>query len=303
MGFHVTLEGPYAVISEGGKVLRRSNVEEYRNRVWESRTYGDYLESVDALSDSQAHLKRSLIKAIIQQQLQKDSRLAALDAEQATHEEIVKLCEAEELEDSHCVICHLYWNTTVEEVDNEFNQINAQWQTSHKCELLVGQLRMLATRSQVTNVVALGIGSLHGGRERGVPKRPALQLAAVLTILNTLGDPSYSALDKRHLHSLGLEAVDDPDAFSRIDGGSLVIHIGTYFKMAWWITRGIWPAAMVANDWGWGNPRPSTVSNYPESLVQQVHSMYQNYDHETFVDGSDDSADSKDDVNLYWRKS
>jgi hypothetical protein len=39
-------------------------------------------------------------------------------------------------------------------------------------------------------------------------------------------DPLFSKLDVQFLNSLDFQVVNDPDVFSAIDAGSLVMHIG-----------------------------------------------------------------------------
>jgi hypothetical protein len=95
---------------------------------------------------------------------------------------------------------------------------------------------------------------------------------------------------------LGLEPVDDPDAFSRIDAGSLVFHISTYLFIAWWICDGDWPIAMICSDWG--NSGPYLRQSHPSYCAPAVHAMFQEYDHIPFID---DTTDDWKGVNIYWR--
>jgi hypothetical protein len=62
-------------------------------------------------------------------------------------------------------------------------------------------------------------------------------------------DPGYSTLEQKYLESLGLEVVLDPDIFSKIQTDSLVYSIGTHPSVAWWVSDGIWPRAMITGDW------------------------------------------------------
>jgi hypothetical protein len=112
-------------------------------------------------------------------------------------------------------------------------------------------------------------------------------------------DPAYSELEKTFLRSLGITVVDDPDAFSSINSGSLVFHIATHFDLAWWISTGSWPVAMICNDWG--NPRPELCAHMPPFCCQRVHSMFQHY-HQTPFLGIDRRFSDWERVNLYCRR-
>jgi hypothetical protein len=116
----------------------------------------------------------------------------------------------------------------------------------------------------------------------------------------TIQDPAYSTLDHEYLLSLGLHPVDDPDAFSRIDTNSLVLHIGTYLSLAWWICDGVWPTAMVCN--GWSDIDPDDAASYPEYCATGVCAMFWEYDHVPFIGVGDWASSERYGVNLYWRK-
>jgi hypothetical protein len=60
----------------------------------------------------------------------------------------------------------------------------------------------------------------------------------------------YSDADKEFLTTLGLRVVDDPDAFTSIDSGSLVVYMGTPCTVPRFVALGTRPAAMFCNDWG-----------------------------------------------------
>lgn len=79
-----------------------------------------------------------------------------------------------------------YRNKTLDELDEEFQSVRWQWNRSEECKALKLQIKQLATRLPITNVVALGIGSLHETYEHGIPVRTGQQLMAVLTIRDVL---------------------------------------------------------------------------------------------------------------------
>ena len=239
---------------------------------------------------------------------------------------------------------HSYRKKTLNELDEGFRAIRGPWNKSDECKALVTQIRRLAaTRKQqplFQNIVALGIGSFHLSHQKEIPRRSGFQLAAILTIRDTMSgklksqvhilhpvyrpilitlleesdkpmtctvqDPAYSELEKDYLRSLDLEVVDDPDAYSRIDATSLVFHLGGYFDFAWWIAEGVWPAVMITSDWG--NPRPALVRHNPAYFVTFVHYMFRHYDCEPLAGDCDGDGSADGDViregstNIYRRK-
>jgi len=48
-------------------------------------------------------------------------------------------------------------------------------------------------------------------------------------------DPWFSKLDVQFLTSLDFQIVNNPDAFSAIDAGSLVMHIGSEAYISRWM--------------------------------------------------------------------
>jgi hypothetical protein len=79
-----------------------------------------------------------------------------------------------------------YRKVTFPQLVQEFGAVKATWDNSPECKALIAQLENLkgAVRSKITNIVALGIGSLHdtSPKDSTSGRRSRLQLAAVLTI-------------------------------------------------------------------------------------------------------------------------
>jgi hypothetical protein len=62
-------------------------------------------------------------------------------------------------------------------------------------------------------------------------------------------DPGFSEIDKQILSSLGMEVVDDPDAFAHINANTMVVHVRGYHCLTRYVCEGTWPAAMITDVW------------------------------------------------------
>lgn len=83
-----------------------------------------------------------------------------------------------------------YWKKTLNELDDEFRAIRGLWNESNDCKALVAQMKRLAATKEekllLKNIVALGVGSFHLTTQKGIPQHTGFQLAAILTIRDTL---------------------------------------------------------------------------------------------------------------------
>lgn len=111
-------------------------------------------------------------------------------------------------------------------------------------------------------------------------------------------DPAYSTVEKEYLRSLGFQCVDDPDAFSCIDEGSLLFSVGTYWHMLKRVSTGPWPAALVCNDGMCNNTNDNHVS---QGNRNSVKNMIKGCDDEHFPYRCYANPWTKG-VMLYWRK-
>jgi hypothetical protein len=93
-----------------------------------------------------------------------------------------------------------YTKATLTQLHEEFSGAQDEWNKSQECEVLIGQMEKLkvAASLTVTNIVALGIGSLHNKAPKERKDRSSLQLAALLTIGNHLGGMPQSAFQQEH---------------------------------------------------------------------------------------------------------
>jgi len=88
----------------------------------------------------------------------------------------------------------LFYKMTLADMDEDFGVRRKKWEASNACEELKGMLRLNMNSeiaAKVTNVVALGIGSLHDVKHEGGRERTRMQLAAVMTIRDVLGGDTH----------------------------------------------------------------------------------------------------------------
>lgn len=86
-----------------------------------------------------------------------------------------------------------YRKVTTTQLAEDFNAAQAMWDSSPESQALIAQLKSLKeAKSKVTNIVALGIGSLHDMRpnDPASVRRSRVQLAVVLTISSYLNGGS-----------------------------------------------------------------------------------------------------------------
>jgi hypothetical protein len=104
---------------------------------------------------------------------------------------------------SYCVSWRGYWTRTVKELDDEFKSIQMEWRNSGEYKVLLAQMGELtkATKAPITNIIALGTGSLHDswGQDKkmgqdGMRRRTGIQLAAVLALREILGGKSQARM-------------------------------------------------------------------------------------------------------------
>jgi hypothetical protein len=97
---------------------------------------------------------------------------------------------------------------------------------------------------------------------------------------------------------MGFQCVDDPDAFSCIDEGSLLFSVGTYWHMLKRVSTGPWPAALVCN----GGTCSNTNDNHvPQGSLNSVKNMIKGCDEEHFPYRWHANSWTNG-VMLYWRK-
>ncbi|KAG4432718.1 hypothetical protein IFR05_011796 [Cadophora sp. M221] len=193
-----------------------------------------------------------------------------------------------------------YHNTTIEELNWKFEILRLIFETTHLgfkgWESGLMALKK-SSKFSITNIVALGLGSHHPAYQ-GVPRneidstmpyRTGYILAVVMMIREVFGEENqplpcviqdicYSGVDKYFLKTLDFTVVDDPDALGLINANTLVFHIGTYVRVAWWICAGTWPAAIITEKY-WANPTGSLLgSSLPSYVVPGLKEMYTHYE-------------------------
>ena len=115
-------------------------------------------------------------------------------------------------------------------------------------------------------------------------------------------DPWFSKFDVQFLASLDFEIVNDPDAFSTIDAGSLVMHIGSMPYISRWMCDGTWPAAMFCSDWS--ESYVQHEEDYPRNWLKRVPAMFSHYRKEPCIEDKNliNRGPDWDDVFLFQRK-
>ncbi|KAL1958700.1 hypothetical protein VTO42DRAFT_4043 [Malbranchea cinnamomea] len=125
---------------------------------------------------------------------------------------------------------------TFQKLKDTYEWHKSRWQTSETWESVKKVLEVEVGKStkELHNCVCIGLGSLSGLLRGGLVDRRSIslfQLAALTSILEyisqpeipvTIGkcyaqDPVFNFLDKEFLDSIGIEVLEDPDAFALVD--------------------------------------------------------------------------------------
>jgi hypothetical protein len=111
---------------------------------------------------------------------------------------------------SYGISWHGYWKRTLQQLDEQFRSVQMNWKKREEYHWLIAQFKHLKATNKlpVTNVIALGIGSLHDSPHKEW-RRHGEQLAAVLTIRETLGGKLEGTFnDRKKLYSADYETSD-----------------------------------------------------------------------------------------------
>jgi hypothetical protein len=169
-----------------------------------------------------------------------------------------------------------YVRRTLEEMKKDGEYYQKQWESNEAHGVLKEKLGEAEGGRKVGNVVVLGLGSLQSARREG-RRASYTQLAALRTIISVLGvfhspfvieflsnpaqgngqplpcvlqDPQFTDLDKEFFFSLGWKILEDPEAFGKITGESLVYAIHCYADVYRKVGEGPRPAVLVGTDVG-----------------------------------------------------
>ncbi|KAI9745355.1 MAG: hypothetical protein M1835_002618 [Candelina submexicana] len=116
---------------------------------------------------------------------------------------------------------------TLQKLQQQYEDHRAEWETSQcrsRLESLLDPGTGGVERPSICNAVCLGLGSMLDPDHR---KTSFLQLAAFKTMSSALGlisstsqmyaqDPCFNELDKQSLESMGIQILEDPEAFAHI---------------------------------------------------------------------------------------
>ncbi|KAL9635756.1 MAG: hypothetical protein Q9164_003255, partial [Protoblastenia rupestris] len=210
MGFHVTITEGHVTINEGQKLLESPQFPNWRSLMEESLGDGDYVEpkanrflpfgnellpeKVKSIQDYDQN-QHSNGQAGLQEAGRKrgeglvQNRDGHKDPSEGTFEPRAQDREIGVDDYNLGLSFHSYRKSTLIQLHEEFSAAQVRWNNSHECKALIAQLehRKGASNLTVTNIVALGIGSLHDTAPKEALDKSSLQLAALLTLRNCLG--------------------------------------------------------------------------------------------------------------------
>ncbi|RDL33858.1 uncharacterized protein BP5553_08226 [Venustampulla echinocandica] len=183
------------------------------------------------------------------------------------------------------VVMDEYKIVSLEDMEKSFRENQQRWLKSDEHDKLVKCLKKVKAQVPITNVMGLATGSLHpsGVNEERMGKAPAFQIAALLTISEVLGggnplpvtvqDPGYSRFDTEFLTTrLNFKVVDDPEIFPLINSESIVLNIGSWYMIPYWISQGEWPMSMITD-----LPERGSDSLFPPACKWKYSPMAKEY--------------------------
>ena len=147
-------------------------------------------------------------------------------------------------------------NMTFDEIHVEHQRAKQKWLASKACADLKDLLAPFKDIASVEGIVCFGLGTLQDWRLQA-RRTSHIQLAALRTIADALGlskaecyaqEPRATALDNEFLKSQGLQTLEDPEAFGKIDTKSLVFAVHCYPQLYRAILNQPHPVILIAND-------------------------------------------------------
>jgi hypothetical protein len=193
-----------------------------------------------------------------------------------------------------------------------FQTNRRSWLKSDSCKWLTLQVESTFPNS-LNKIVCFGLGTL--GCSLGyIQERAHTQHAVVETIAKLLKkkhsgsvicyarDPAYDDNDKEILRSIGIESVDDPGGFLKVDENTLVISICCQKPVKQIIADVQYPGAML---WHTVLPEAHDELEWPQPAdpdSSRVRTMIQHYHQETFP-RSQEIFGCRTDLSIYVRKS
>lgn len=129
-------------------------------------------------------------------------------------------------------------NESLEASENILSSALQAWEESEQFKQLRLIIEAVNSSRNIRQIVAFACGSMTGDSEE-YALRPSFQHALILTLRSILGkkhgsyniscyaqDPAYTNSDRKVLHDRSITILDDPEAFLKVDGSTLVISCG-----------------------------------------------------------------------------
>ncbi|KAF3065457.1 hypothetical protein CFAM422_009715 [Trichoderma lentiforme] len=200
---------------------------------------------------------------------------------------------------------------TKEEIQKDFENFNAQFQTSPGAASLRDTITEFVSDAladgndqPVTQAISLGIGSFDPSDGSWQLKRRAhTQLAAMLFMVHLLEEktssgpikcifqePIFTSSDIAFLSAMGHEVVDSPVASNSVDAGTLFFGPHLYKEVYGKALKGELPAVWVGTDWIVWSKTFISPSKEEEEHLLAIKKMHETYKHVTFPEDDKDGT-------------
>ncbi|KAL7804041.1 hypothetical protein V8C43DRAFT_2799 [Trichoderma afarasin] len=202
-------------------------------------------------------------------------------------------------------------NLTKEEIQKDFENFNAQFQTSPGAASLRDTITEFVSDAladgndrPVTQAISLGIGSFDPTDGSWQLKRRAhTQLAAMLFMVRLLEEktnsgpikcifqePIFTLGDIGFLTAMGHEVVDSPVASNSVNAGTLFYGPHLYKEIYGKALKGELPSVWVGTDWVVWSKTFISPSKEEEEHLLAIKKMHETYKHVTFPEDDRDNT-------------
>ncbi|KKO97624.1 hypothetical protein THAR02_10272 [Trichoderma harzianum] len=200
---------------------------------------------------------------------------------------------------------------TKEEIQKDFDNFNAQFQTSPGAASLRDTITEFVSDAladgndrPVTQAISLGIGSFDPTDGSWQLKRRAhTQLAAMLFMVRLLEEktssgpikcifqePIFTPGDIAFLSAMGHEVVDSPVASNSVNAGTLFYGPHLYKEIYGKALKGELPSIWVGTDWVVWSKTFLSPSKEEEEHLLAIKKMHETYKHVTFPEDDKDNT-------------
>ncbi|KAL5082977.1 hypothetical protein Trisim1_002467 [Trichoderma cf. simile WF8] len=202
-------------------------------------------------------------------------------------------------------------NLTKEEIQKDFENFNAQFQTSPGAASLRDTITEFVSDAladgndrPVTQAISLGIGSFDPTDGSWQLKRRAhTQLAAMLFMVRLLEEktnsgpikcifqePIFTPGDIAFLTAMGHDVVDSPVASNSVNAGTLFYGPHLYKEIYGKALKGELPSVWVGTDWVVWSKTFISPSKEEEEHLLAIKKMHETYKHVTFPEDDRDNT-------------